>query len=229
MRAADFAADPPIAGHAATRAAAAVRSAAYALCSELVAPPAALAEGTSLAASAAALVTLLPGLPFALALPELTLAELDSQLTDTRRCRRQYTGLFQAGDPGAAIAIRESQARARDSSVTDRLRRLFESCGYPVDQRHGGDCDHLAVELQFLEWLCFHEARSGDRERRGVLQHAQRDFLNEHVLAWLPELARQVALMAPAGPYQQIFSSVHRLATADLSYCHARLQSAARG
>jgi TorA maturation chaperone TorD len=184
---------------------AALRSAGYALCSELVGSPFDLAEGNSLAAAAAELVEVAATLPYAVELPDLTLAAVEQQLNDTALCRRQYSGLFEVGDRGPPIAIRESVALE--------------------DEAHAWASDHLAVELEFMHWLCFQEARITDPVRRSSYQHAQRDFLSGHVLNWLPALAHQVARLAPGGPYKQIFAAAAAFAASDLSFRQAGLSS----
>ena len=77
--------------------AAAVRSAMYALCSELTGSPFDQTEGSSLATSLAELVQLVESLPYEVALPELTLAALDKQLNDGSLCRRQYRRVIRSG------------------------------------------------------------------------------------------------------------------------------------
>ncbi len=204
---------------------AALRSACYALCSELVGSPFDLAEGNSLAAAAAELVEVTATLPYAVELPDLTLAALEQQLNDTTLCRRQYSGLFEVGDRGPPIAIRESVALERDTGVKERLVRFFDFFGYTVDETHAWASDHLAVELEFMHWLCFQEARTSDSVRRSSYQYAQRDFLSGHVLNWLPALAQQVAQLAPGGPYRQIFAAGAAFAASDLSFRQAGLSS----
>ena len=133
------------------------------------------------------------------------------------------------GDRGPPIAVRESVALERDAGVKERLVRFFDFFDYQVDEQHAWASDHLAVELEFMHWLCFHEARVSDPGQRSSYQHAQRDFLEGHILNWLPELATRVAGMAPAGPYKQIFASVHALVAADLAYRSANLSNDSPG
>ena len=202
---------------------AALRSAMYALCSEAVGSPFQLKEGASLATTVAELVELEDALPFQVDLSDLALAELDKQLNDIQRCRRQYSGLFEVGDRGPPLAIRQSLAMDRDTGVKERLVRFYDFFDYAVTEAHAWASDHLAVELEFMHWLCLREAQLTDSDKRSSVQFAQRDFLTAHVVNWLPGLADKVAHMAPSGPYKQIFASVAALATADLAYREAGL------
>jgi TorA maturation chaperone TorD len=56
--------------------------------------------------------------------------------------------------------------------------------------------DHIALELAFLGFLKLKEAyalMSGDDEARQVCSEAERDFLEEHLLGWTPELVERLA------------------------------------
>ncbi len=55
--------------------------------------------------------------------------------------------------------------------------------------------DHISLELEFMHLLCTREAEAlaaRDDEAASVVRLAQREFLEEHLLAWTPSLCQEV-------------------------------------
>ena len=134
--------------------------------------------GRALAAAAAALPYRLPEF----AVPELPVQEL----------RLRYTNLFEASDRSGAISLHESDfVPTPRAKVWEDLVRFYEHFGL----RYDGEVihlwpDHLAIELECLQYLTFLEAGiAGDIT---PLLRAERDFIDRHLLPWLPDLAGQL-------------------------------------
>lgn len=65
--------------------------------------------------------------------------------------------------------------------------------------------DHAGIELEFMARLCRKEAdalASGDEARVEAAREAQRAFLRDHVLAWLPQLCDDLEKRAKPGLYR---------------------------
>jgi DMSO reductase family type II enzyme chaperone len=149
--------------------------------------PAAPFPGRALGAVAAALPYRLPEMT----LPELPLAEL----------QLRYTNLFEASDRSGAISLHESDfVPTPRAKVWEDVVRFYEHFGL----RYDGEAirlwpDHLAIELECLQYLSFLEAGiAGDI---APLLRAERDFIDRHLLPWLPDLAGQLAEREEAEPW----------------------------
>lgn len=90
----------------------------------------------------------------------------------------------------------------------DRLLRRFELQPGPV---HCGPSDHLSIELALLAFLIRRDAEDG----------VEAEFLDRHLLVWLPTLASRCVEADRTGFY----SGAARIAAAFLSARRARLQS----
>lgn len=65
--------------------------------------------------------------------------------------------------------------------------------------------DHVAIELEFMARLCRKEAdalRAGDEAAAQAARDLQRDFLRDHVLAWVPQLCDDLEKRAQPGLYR---------------------------
>jgi len=89
------------------------------------------------------------------------------------------------------------------------------------DQWH--DCeDHVAVELDFLIFLIneyLHASESGEAAKAIELLQAQREFMAEHLVNWVPQFAIRTVRCARTGFYRGLAS----FATAYLEQDYAAL------
>lgn len=66
--------------------------------------------------------------------------------------------------------------------------------------------DYLAIELEFLQFLCFKEAYALEHhgpEQVEVTRDAEAKFLREHLLRWAPSFARRLQTQTGDGFYRQ--------------------------
>ena len=71
----------------------------------------------------------------------------------------------------------------------------------------GAPHDHLVAELGFLAIACFREAEAwqlGNRNAALDWVMRQRDFLDQHLLTWLPDYCRQLADLAQTPFYRAL-------------------------
>ena len=67
--------------------------------------------------------------------------------------------------------------------------------------------DHLAIELEFLHFLCFKEAYALQHhgpEQAELCRDAERKFLTDHLLHWAPSFAKRLQETAGGGWYGQL-------------------------
>lgn len=64
-----------------------------------------------------------------------------------------------------------------------------------VDELNSEPPDHISFELDFMRLLCHQEAEAwakNDQDEALRLQQAEREFLSQHLMAWLPGLCDQI-------------------------------------
>ncbi len=88
--------------------------------------------------------------------------------------------------------------------ITAQLVREYSRRGLTPVSSLGEPPDHVAVELEFMAFLCSLEARAWEEEdlKRGFqIQRWQRRFLDSHLQRWIPAFARQVTAASKGGVY----------------------------
>jgi DMSO reductase family type II enzyme chaperone len=190
---------------------AAVRCACYAALSELTASPhdldprPSLRDKTGVGDDAASL-----GNAAGSALDAIIreFAELD---LDT--LKRAYSGLFEVGDDGPPVPIREDLQTGQRAGTREDLVRFYNFFNYALDEKFAWAPDHLSVELEFMHFLCYREA---DAEADALpYQLAQFDFAERHLVNWLPVLESGVRGAAPDSLYARVVGVAREFAVAD--------------
>ena len=192
------------------------RSTAYALFSELTRSPF-RPDGSVIALPPADLPELLAELgrelPFALDAFALADAAAGLCETDGAALAAEYSSLFEVGQPGPPVAIRESLMQGDGRQVLEEVVRYYDFFGYRLDAIEQWCPDHLSIELEFLHLLALrHDA--GDRDDPQHLL-ASRDFLCRHLLAWLPAAAATVRERSPGSWWQLLWDCLHRYLESD--------------
>ncbi len=153
------------------------------------------------------------GLPFAL--------DVDSLLQEFAAARpeqlkSEYSGLFEVGSQGPPAPIREDLLTGQKAGTREDIIRFYDFFGYRLADRFAWAPDHLSVELEFMHFLCYHEAReSADRLS---YQLAQADFAERHLCRWVPQLADAAAKLAPGSLYSRILAATRDFVAADLAW-----------
>ncbi|MDA8279277.1 MAG: molecular chaperone TorD family protein [Actinomycetota bacterium] len=123
---------------------------------------------------------------------------------------------------GASALLGGAARDDRDAEIAS-VRREYEYFGLASSDEAPRPADHLATELDFLQYLCFREAATPSPRLVASFRRAQRDFLVNHVLDWVPGF---VAATLAAGAGQPLAWALERLdafLTADHDYVVARL------
>ncbi|MFH1871828.1 MAG: molecular chaperone TorD family protein [Pseudomonadota bacterium] len=88
--------------------------------------------------------------------------------------------------------------------------------------------DHLAAELRFLAIACHREAeawRADDTQAAMDWVRRERDFLDRHVLRWVPEYCRQASVMAVTPFYRALLALTPRACVLDREDIDAIVES----
>lgn len=155
-------------------------------------------------------------LPFARALAEHLPPEVGSALEDLAVALEGET----SGSLEAAFGERFSHVHPRDCPLyeTDhRAREVWRQTQVLADlggfyrafglEESGERADHISVELEFLHVLAYKTAwalERGEAEHAERCRGAERAFLAEHVLRWLPDVAERLRLIGRGSPYATV-------------------------
>lgn len=130
--------------------------------------------------------------------PDLATAADEFSRSDLEEISIAYVALFEAGVTGAVCSPYESAFRSdpRTGGVANlhsQLKRIIMRFGLKLDPGSSDAVDHVATEMHVMTMLCRRETevRAGGRAIETVLAQ-QSEFLNRHVLAWVPSLAAKV-------------------------------------
>ncbi len=102
---------------------------------------------------------------------------------------------------------------------------FYRAFGLEVADRARERPDHLSVELEFMHVLAYREAYARVHhgpEQVALLVDAQRHFLQDHLVQWVPVLARVVQAQTP-GPYARVLAALATWVTADATRLGAAL------
>lgn len=114
-----------------------------------------------------------------------------------------YGALFEVGDRGPPLAIREELAPGANAAAKEEVARFYEHFGYRLGDEYAWRPDHLSVLLEFMHFLSWHESQSTDAALTAGLRAAQRDFCQRHLAWWVGDLADLVAARSDAHPLLQ--------------------------
>jgi DMSO reductase family type II enzyme chaperone len=164
-----------------------------------------------------------PSYPLAYAgsLPAL-LAEFAA--ADLEQLRQDYSALFEVGSAGPPVPIREDLFTGQRAGTREDLVRFYDYFSYRLGDRFAWAPDHLSVELEFMHFLCYHEAReSADRLS---WQLAQLDFATRHLQGWVPQLAAATLQQAPDSSYGRVLTALAEFTAADIDWQAGTIEAA---
>lgn len=148
-------------------------------------------------------------LPYGLSVSSL---DVESVVLDQDELRYCYTSNFEIGN--APLVLRESSYSSKsEKEIFEDLFRFFNFFG--LDFSQGGlkeSPDHVAIELEFMHYLCFLEGQSTDN--LASLRAAQKDFIQRH-LYWLESLREDSVKHSRLGPYQSVMENLAEFIKAD--------------
>lgn len=119
----------------------------------------------------------------------------------------EYARIFSHSVRGEAPLYEVEYGEAPLFQETHRLGDLagfYRAFGLQISGAHPERPDHISVELEFLNFLCFKEAYAWQRhgeEKARICREAQRQFLREHLGRWVFAFARRARKAAAEGFY----------------------------
>jgi TorA maturation chaperone TorD len=110
----------------------------------------------------------------------------------------EYANLFlgfraKPSHPSESVYLSEDHTMYQEPR--DRVLRTYRNAGVDKAKEYAEPEDHIAIELQFMAYLCRKTVeaieRSEKAEEKKLLQ-IQREFLNDHLAKWVPRLTRDI-------------------------------------
>lgn len=144
---------------------------------------------------------------------------------DARALGMTYTSLFDTLGRSPVVPLLERQFAGRlpEQQLWEELLRFYRHFGLDFSEAGPRESpDHLLVELEFMQYLCFLEAGATDDASVQSLRRGQRDFLERHLVSWLGGLTEALTQAQEPAPFDLYAEALARFTAADLM----RLQSA---
>ena len=136
----------------------------------------------------------------------------------------EYLRLFEVGDgtqgppaPAFGGAYGGGDRRKQMEEVV----RFFEYFGLKASPADPRSPDHLATELEFMQYLTFKQAASTSPRLSASFRRAQEDFINRQLSTWLGEFARRVEAADALPIWTWAARTVADFVTADDQYLKA--------
>ncbi len=144
----------------------------------------------------------------------------------TTHVEEEYVRLFQvkpAAPPYESVYMDpEGQTRGL---IAVRLEGEYAQAGLVLSPSLMDLPDHIAVEFEFMSFLCGQEALAGEtkaREDSIPARERQRAFLGHHLGRWFPQFARRVREASPESPYDVVVEAAHAFLYHDLELLQLR-------
>jgi DMSO reductase family type II enzyme chaperone len=142
--------------------------------------------------------------------------------TDPGKLELHYRTLFGEEDQELHIPIQEEIDENIPVGAREEIRRIYDYFGYRPFEYGGRSADHLSAELGFMKVLTMREELAGNES---VASYAlvQRDFLERHMLRWIPAAADRVEACATDSFYPSLFRQLATFLELDAKWRRATL------
>jgi len=144
---------------------------------------------------------------------------------DREVLKREYSGLFEVGNDGPPVPIREDLHRNQPAKVKESIVRFYDYFGYGLSEQFQWAPDHLSVELEFMHFLSYKESEAAEGEPLSY-QLAQHDFCDRHLVHWVPELAERAAAQQPNALYSRVLAALSEFLQADFAWQQSTIEMA---
>ena len=132
--------------------------------------------------------------------------------------KSQYSGLFEVGSDGPPVPIREDLQTGMRGGTREGIVRFYNYFGYSLAEKFAWAPDHLSVQLEFMHFLCYHEATADSADDALSYQLAQYDFMERHLNRWVPLLADGVVKNSPDSLYARVTRTLNAFLAADFEW-----------
>ncbi|MFH1279236.1 MAG: molecular chaperone TorD family protein [Candidatus Eisenbacteria bacterium] len=123
--------------------------------------------------------------------------------SEERRYESEFISAFEAGAPTPAVPLMESHYSRRGPTglILQENVLFYRRFGLRLKNGTTENADHLRSQLEFVAHLYRLESHelsaSGSEERLGSIRRARGEFVDRHLLGWLPAAESRAAGAAP--------------------------------
>lgn len=175
----------------------------------------------------------LAAFPFYQAWQQLLRAIADAGAAELAALPEEYVRLFQISRDGLSLPYESCYVAADGQGpgwMPAVLARTYARAGLNVAPQAGESPDHVAVELEFMAYLCAREAAAwaepAPREALGLLAQ-ERSFLRLHLGRWLGAFAAEVRARASVPLYAEAAATAEALVQHDGDFLDALIHQVA--
>jgi DMSO reductase family type II enzyme chaperone len=136
--------------------------------------------------------------------------------TDFEQLKLDFSGLFEVGNDGPPVPVREDLQTGQRSGTREDLVRIYKFFNYSLAEKFAWAPDHLSVQLEFMHFLCFREA-TADSEATSY-QLAQFDFSERHLVNWVPKVVAGVDRSGSESIYRRVIDTLNNFLAADFAW-----------
>lgn len=118
-------------------------------------------------------------------------------------------------------SVYTSKKRLLMQEARDEVLTLYRSAGLKKKDSWKEGEDHLALELEFEQILCERTAaalKGGDEDAAGALLAAQKSFLEDHLVAWVPMMTADMKRFAQTDLYRGLAYLTDGFLATDLEF-----------
>lgn len=137
----------------------------------------------------------------------------------------EFVRVFDVGVDGPPCPLFGGAYNADRMGVMEETKRFYDYFGLKLSSEYFLPPDHLATELDFMQYLTFKEAASASPRLARSYASAQRDFLERQLLSWLPEAVARLEEAKPHPYFRWLLELALRAAEADHAYVAHKLAS----
>ncbi len=149
---------------------------------------------------------------------------------DPAKVQEEYVSLFLASSDYSPCLPYESayvESGSASGWAAVKLDRVYAAAGLSISSSFSEAPDHVAVELEFMSFLCDQEAEAWEGRRlsegTGALKHEAK-FLDQHLTRWFPAFARGVVRKNGSEIYTAVASSVQTFVVHDSDLVKALME-----
>ncbi|KIX15733.1 TorD/DmsD family molecular chaperone [Dethiosulfatarculus sandiegensis] len=141
------------------------------------------------------------------------------------RLEREYTRMCFSSKPRQVYLFESVYKEGKLlQESTFQIARLYYDAGLKVEEHFQLPPDHIAVELEFMAYLCFHEAKSNgnnDKERKQYANSLQRIVLESHLGPFSRAVGEKLAEHADSEFYRLVARTLKELFAQPQGYAGA--------
>ena len=119
---------------------------------------------------------------------------------------RLFVGPYELMAPPYGSVYLDGERKVMGDSTHDVIKRYREA-GLSTAENFKDAPDHIAAELEFMHYLIFKEIEaftSSNMEAADDFLQKQKSFLEDHLMAWVPEFAQNITKHAEYPFYQNL-------------------------